>query len=68
MFNVVLKFLKILKECSRFGELNNLFMKIAFLNATSSPKKIGPAGYFLPPSQKSGPPSDQSGKLRTGLT
>jgi len=28
-------------------------MKIAFLNATSSPKKIGPA--------------DQTGKLRTGL-
>jgi hypothetical protein len=40
--------LEILKEGSPFGKLNDLFMKIAFLNATSSPKKIGPAGQFSP--------------------
>jgi hypothetical protein len=33
-------------------------MKIAFLNAASSPqKKSALRGYFLPPNQKSGPPT-----------
>jgi hypothetical protein len=59
MFHVVLKcILQILKVGSLFGELNNLFMKIAFLNATSShTQKSALRGYFLPPSQKSGPPT-----------
>jgi hypothetical protein len=67
MFNVVLKcILQILKEGALFGELNNLFMKIAFLNATSSPKQIGPAGLFSPAESEIWP-ADQTGKLRTGM-
>jgi hypothetical protein len=67
MFNGVLKcILQILKEGSLFGELNDLFMKIAFLNATSSPKKIGPAGLFSPAESEIWP-ADQTGKLRTAL-
>jgi hypothetical protein len=39
--------LEILKEGSLFGKLNDLFMKIAFLNATSSPKKNRPCGAIF---------------------
>ena len=57
MFNVVLKCILNLEEGSLFGKLNDLFMKIAFLNATSSQKKESALrGNFLPPSHKSGPP------------
>ena len=42
-------------------------MKIAFLNATSSPKKIGPVGLFSPAESEIWP-ADQTGKLRTGLS
>jgi hypothetical protein len=58
--------LQILKEGSLFGELNNLSMKIAFFNATSSPKKNGSAG-LLSPAESEIWPANQTGKLRTGL-
>jgi hypothetical protein len=44
-------------------QLDNLFLKIAFLNATSSPKQIGPAELFSPAESEIWP-ADQTGKLR----
>jgi hypothetical protein len=78
MINVVLKcILEILTEGSLSGELNNLFMKIAFLNATSSHTKKRPCGAIfsliaregeaLGPAESEIWPADQTGKLRTGL-